>query len=111
MTWEKITSAEDLKNINQHSENQKIMIFKHSTTCSISASVLARMERKWNDEKAKNIVPYYLDLLSFRELSNQLAQNYGIKHESPQVLLIEKGKCIYDASHYDINFDEISAIS
>jgi bacillithiol system protein YtxJ len=111
MTWEKITSTEDLENINQSSESQRVMIFKHSTTCAISATVLARMERKWSGEKAKNIVPYYLDLLSFRELSSQIAQNYGIKHESPQVLLIEKGKCIYDASHYDISFDEISTIS
>jgi len=110
MNWEKITSVEDLKNINQISENHKVMIFKHSTSCSISATVLARMERKWNVEKANNIVPYYLDLLSFREISTHIAQHYGIKHESPQVLLIEKGKCIYDASHYDISFDELSAI-
>ncbi len=109
MNWEKITSAQDLKNIGQVSENQKVMIFKHSTTCSISATVLARMERKWNDEKAKGITPYYLDLLSFRDLSNQIAQQYGIKHESPQVLMIEKGKCTYHASHYDISFDEIIA--
>lgn len=109
MNWEKITSVEDLKNINQVSENQKIMIFKHSTTCAISATVLARMERKWNDEKAKGIIPYYLDLLSFRELSTQIAQHYGIKHESPQVLIITKGKCVYNASHYDISFEEITS--
>lgn len=111
MNWEKITSVEDLKNINRSSENQEVMIFKHSTTCSISATVLARMERKWNTEKVGNIIPYYLDLLSFREVSNHIAQHYGIRHESPQVLIIKNGKCIYDASHYDISFDEISAIA
>jgi bacillithiol system protein YtxJ len=107
MNWQKITSVEDLQKINQKSENQKIMIFKHSTTCSISATVLARMERHWADEKAKGIAPYYLDLLSFRDLSNQIAQSYGVKHESPQVLLIENSKCVYNASHYDISFDEV----
>lgn len=108
MNWQKITSTEDLKTINQASENQKVMIFKHSTSCSISATVLARMERNWKHEQARGIVPYYLDLLSYRDLSNQIAQNYGIRHESPQVLLIENGKCVYDASHYDISFEEVA---
>ncbi|TAH21625.1 MAG: bacillithiol system redox-active protein YtxJ [Cytophagales bacterium] len=111
MNWEKITSVEDLKSIDKNSENQEVMIFKHSTTCSISATVLARMERKWNAEKANKIIPYYLDLLSFREISNRIAQHYGIRHESPQVLIIKNGKCIYDASHYDISFDEVIAIA
>jgi bacillithiol system protein YtxJ len=111
MNWQKITSTQDLKEINQKSENQKVMIFKHSTRCSISASVLARMERNWKDEQAKGVIPYYLDLISYRELSNQIAENYGIIHESPQVLIIENSKCIYDASHYDISFEEVINVS
>lgn len=107
MNWQKISSAEDLQIIKQKSENQKIMIFKHSTSCSISATVLARMERNWKEEQVKGVVPYYLDLLSYRDLSNQIAQSYGVRHESPQVLLIQNGKCIYDASHYDISFDDL----
>jgi bacillithiol system protein YtxJ len=107
MNWQKITSIEDLQKIKQLSEKQKIMIFKHSTSCAISATVIARMERNWKEGQTKGVLPYYLDLLSYRELSNQIAQHYGIRHESPQVLLIADGKCIYDASHYDISFDEV----
>ena len=107
MNWHKITSTQDLQDIRQQSEKQRVMIFKHRTTCSISATVLARMERHWKDEQAKEVVPYYLDLLSYRALSNQIAESYGVKHESPQVLIIENGKCIYDASHYEISFEDI----
>ncbi len=107
MNWQKITSSEDLVKINQQSYYQKVLIFKHSTRCSISATVLSRLERSWKEEEAKHIILFYLDLLSYRELSNQIATFYGVVHESPQVLLIDKGKCMYHASHFDINFAEI----
>ncbi|MCU0392055.1 MAG: bacillithiol system redox-active protein YtxJ [Thermoflexibacter sp.] len=107
MNWQKITSVEDLAKINQLSNEQKILIFKHSTRCSISATALGRLERNWQDEQAKDIIPYYLDLLSYKALSNQIADYYGVIHESPQVLLIDGGKCVYNTSHLDINFSDI----
>jgi bacillithiol system protein YtxJ len=107
MNWQKITSLEDLAKLNQQSYHQKTLIFKHSTRCSISATVLNRLERNWKEEQAKHIIPFYLDLISFRAISNHIADIYGVIHESPQVLLIDKGKCIYHASHFDISFAEI----
>lgn len=107
MDWNKLTEEAQLEEIKKESFNQPVLILKHSTTCSISATALARLERAWKPEEAKNLKPYYLDLLKLRPISNKIAQEFGVEHESPQVLIIKDGQSIYDASHFDIRFDEI----
>lgn len=102
MNWNKLTSATQLDQIKAESAEQPILIFKHSTTCSISAMALSRMERNWSD--SAGIKPYYLDLLAYRPISNQIADTFGVDHQSPQVLLIQNGECVYDASHMSISF-------
>jgi len=107
MNWNKLTEENQLDEIKQESYNQPVMILKHSTTCSISATALLRLERAWNTDAAKDIKPYYLDLLKLRPISNKIAQEFDVDHESPQVLIIKNGKSVYNASHFDIRFDEI----
>jgi bacillithiol system protein YtxJ len=107
MNWNKIESQESLSQINLLSEQKDVLIFKHSTRCSISAMALGRLERKWNETETQNLKPFYLDLLNFRPLSNQIAEFYGIQHQSPQVLIIKKGKCVYSATHSDISYETI----
>ncbi|GAB3757005.1 bacillithiol system redox-active protein YtxJ [Spirosoma pomorum] len=102
MNWNKLNSDSQLAEIKEESENQPILIFKHSTTCSISAMALSRMERNWSDQLG--VKPYYLDLLANRAISNKIVNEFGIEHESPQVLLIRNGECVYDASHMAISF-------
>jgi bacillithiol system protein YtxJ len=102
MNWNKLNSDSQLADIKEESENQPILIFKHSTTCSISAMALSRMERNWNDQLG--VKPYYLDLLANRAISNKIVNEFGVEHESPQVLLIRNGECVYDASHMAISF-------
>lgn len=85
------------------------LIFKHSTRCSISSAALDRLQRKWKDEEMQKLKPYFLDLLRYREISNQVAEVFGVEHQSPQVLLLKNGKCIYHNSHYGIDYDEIKA--
>lgn len=107
MNWQHINDELQLDEIKQKSFDHPVLLFKHSTTCSISATSLGRIERAWDDTKAKNIEPFYLDLLRYRSISNKIAKEFAIEHQSPQVLLIQDGKCVYDASHFDIRFDEI----
>ncbi len=108
MNWHQLTQASQLEQIKEESQQHPVLIFKHSTRCNISATAKARLERKWNDNEAGDLAPYYLDLVALRSLSNEVADTFGVRHESPQVLLISKGKCVYDASHFDISFDAIS---
>ncbi|GAB3263092.1 bacillithiol system redox-active protein YtxJ [Larkinella harenae] len=105
MNWNKLQDNTQLDQIKQESAEQPVLIFKHSTRCSISSAALSRMERNWND--SAGIKPYYLDLIAFRSISNQIADDFGVDHQSPQVLLIQNGECIYDASHFDISFDDV----
>lgn len=102
MNWNKLTSDAQLAQIKEESTRQPVLIFKHSTTCSISAMALSRMERNWSDQLG--VKPYYLDLQANRRISNDVSQEFGVEHESPQVLLIRNGECVYDASHMGISF-------
>jgi len=104
MNWLPLTSIEQLENIVVLSSQKPQLIFKHSTRCSISMVVKSRLEKSTAPEY---IDFYYLDLLSYREISNQIASRFEVHHESPQVLLIVNGECIYDESQMGIRMDEI----
>ncbi len=104
MNWLPLTSIEQLENIAILSSQKPQLIFKHSTRCSISMVVKSRLEKSAPPE---HIDFYYLDLLNYREISNQIASKFSVHHESPQVLLIVNGDCIYDESQMGITMDEI----
>lgn len=107
INWSSLTSEEQIQKIIEESKQTPVVIFKHSTSCSISATAKSRLERQWGDNGLKEVKPYYLDLLVFRPISNQVARTFDVEHESPQLLLIRDGKCIYDASHLGIRLDEV----
>jgi bacillithiol system protein YtxJ len=104
MNWHNLTSIEQLALIQKASFSKPQVIFKHSTTCSISNMAFSRFERSAAPD---NIDFYYLDLLNYRAISNEIAEKFQVHHESPQVLLIKNGECTYDESHYGIMMDEI----
>ena len=107
MNWNKLTSEEQIDQVITESAEKPVLLFKHSTSCSISSMALDRLLRNWKTEDSDKITPYYLDLIAFRSLSNLVAARFGIPHESPQVLLIKKGKVTYHESHYGISYAEI----
>ena len=103
MNWTSLESADQLNAIKQ--QQGFSIIFKHSTRCSISMMVKKRFELDW--DKLPGTLPlYFLDLIKHRELSNQIAKDYDVYHESPQLLLIKDGECILDQSHGAISVDE-----
>ncbi|MDX5347698.1 MAG: bacillithiol system redox-active protein YtxJ [Hymenobacteraceae bacterium] len=107
MQWHPLTSEEQLQHLKDESKEAPIVIFKHSTACSISSTAKSRLERQWHDAGLDFVKPYYLDLLAYRPVSNQIANEFGIRHESPQLLLIRDGACVYDASHLNIRLDDL----
>ena len=111
MNWKRLTDQVQLQGIREASRNAElsgIAIFKHSTRCSISSTAKARIERSWNFDETKLPI-YYLDLLSYRHLSNQVAAEFDVRHESPQLLVIKNGECVYHASHFGIDPREVEA--
>lgn len=108
MQWNQLNDLAQLDQIKENSKEQAIGIFKHSTRCPISTTALDRLERNWAKlETEPSIQLYYLDLISFREISNAIAEKFGVKHESPQFLLIKNGEVVYHESHYGIDLNEI----
>ncbi len=111
MNWTALNELSQIEKIVEESTEQRILIFKHSTSCSISRTTLDRLERNWKEEEMGKLKPYYLDLLSFRGLSNAIAQKFDVEHQSPQVLIIENGKSIYDNSHFGIDYKTLKGFS
>lgn len=109
MNWNKLNDSAQLEEIKKESHNYPILILKHSTRCSISSATLGRLERNWKQEEVGELKPYFLDLIAYRSISNQIAEDFGVWHESPQALIIRNGESVYDTSHFDISFDGIKA--
>jgi len=103
MNWISLESADQLNSIKQHQGYS--LIFKHSTRCSISMMAKKRFELDWDDLPA-DMPLYFLDLISYRDLSKQVADVFQVHHESPQLLLIKDGECVLDQSHGQISVDE-----
>lgn len=105
--WKKIESEQDLENAIKKSYEEKIAIFKHSTSCFISKTVLRNFEKDLKQIENQETVLYFLDLLAHRNLSSKIADDLEIRHESPQLIVIENGKVINNASHQDISITQI----
>ena len=104
MNWISLQTEAQLEAIREQSVNRPQLIFKHSTRCSTSVLVKSRLERAPQPEA---IDFYYLDLISFRPISNKIAETFFVEHESPQVLLIRNKECVYDESHLGITMADI----
>jgi len=107
MNWQKLTQPSQLEEIKTLSFEKPVLIFKHSTRCSISSMSLDRLLRNWKTEDGEKVVPFYLDLITFRNLSDLVEEEFKVPHESPQVILIRDGKVIYENSHFGISYPDI----
>ncbi len=104
MNWIELTDERQLGTIKDSSVLQPVVIFKHSTRCSISSLAKNRLEKQ---KPIDNAQFYYLDLLKYRSISNKIAQDFAVAHESPQVLLIRNGECVYEETHNGINMHDL----
>ena len=104
MHWIHLTDEEQLKQIISKSQIRPQVIFKHSTRCSISSVALQRLQKV---SQPSDIDFYFLDLLSYRGLSGKIAETFRVPHESPQVLVIKDGQCVYEESHMGISMNDI----
>ena len=104
MNWIPLTNEKQLDDIKEKSKQKHQLIFKHSTRCAVSSVAKSRLERS---AAPVNIDFYFLDLLKHKNISAKIAEDFSVYHESPQVLLIKNGECIYDESHSGISMDDI----
>jgi len=100
--WIPLVSLSQIEEIKAASKSEVIAIFKHSTRCGISRMVLKQFESSFSEEM-KSLKIYYLDLLSYRDISNEVSTVFQVLHQSPQILLIKDEIAIANASHEEIN--------
>lgn len=105
INWIPLISLEQLDEIEALSNEKPVVIFKHSTRCSISRMALKQFENEF--DLGGTVDVYFLDLLEHRAISNEIANRFSVYHQSPQLLLIQEGKCVYDVSHSDIDAGEL----
>ena len=97
----KITSREELEKLISVSNNKPVVVFKHSTSCPISSAAYREMERLNGDVSL-------LVIQSARDVSRELEQVTGVRHESPQVIVLKDGKAVWTASHYDVKAEAVA---
>lgn len=97
----------DVTKILNDSHSKPQVIFKHSTSCSISAMAKMRLEDDISNLTSE-VDFHYLDLISYRNISNGIAETLDVHHESPQLILLHQGEVIHDASHFDISIEELN---
>ncbi|MBC7607777.1 MAG: bacillithiol system redox-active protein YtxJ [Burkholderiales bacterium] len=108
INWILLTELGQLNEIISVSNEQAVVIFKHSTRCIVSRTALKQFENEFDAATFQvNVSMYFLDLLAHRDISNEIASRFGVHHQSPQLLLIKGGKSVYDVSHSDIDAGEL----
>ncbi len=108
MNWIPLKFEEQINEIKSNSDKNPQVIFKHSIRCSISSMAKSRLDKNDNIE---NVDFYYLDIISYRGISNKIADEFNVGHQSPQVLIINGGQCVYNESHSGIHMDEIKSVA
>lgn len=112
MNWLKIETLSDFNNMVDTSNEESyyaVAVFKHSTRCPVSMMAKLKMSTTWDIDENK-LPLYYLDLIKYREISNQIAADFDVQHESPQLLVIKNNKCVYHASHGSISVSKVKEV-
>ena len=102
--WKMISSEKDVEEALADSYGNKVVIFKHSTRCHISKRVLKNFEKQVK-KTDKEAIYYFLDLLSYRSISDAIAERLEVQHQSPQMIVVQNGIAVRDASHQNISLD------
>jgi bacillithiol system protein YtxJ len=106
LPWQKLTSVDQLDSIIEESKVTPVAIFKYSTRCGISSIVMRQFERAY-DLDMDQMKLYYLDLLAFRNVSDEVSNNFQVIHQSPQLIVVKDGIAVAHASHHGIRASEL----
>lgn len=99
--WLALSSQAELDLLDESRAGRPQILFKHSTSCGLSGMMLRRFEKQWNSV-GDQVDFYLLDLIRYRELSNEVAHRFGVPHQSPQLLILDKNGVLKQASHSGI---------
>lgn len=101
-SWKSVTTEADFYTVLENSTTKPQIIFKDSYTCGISAHAKHRLEQGFDQIEGKADFNY-LDLLTYRPISNLVASELKVTHQSPQIIVLKNKEVVYIASHHAIN--------
>ncbi|MFD1095382.1 bacillithiol system redox-active protein YtxJ [Salegentibacter chungangensis] len=105
--WNDLNSTAQLEELKAESKDKPVAILKHSTRCGISKMVLRQFENSYDLSEDADIKLYFLDLLSYREVSNEIAERFSVRHESPQLIVLKDENVVHHSSHQGIDADKL----
>ncbi len=103
MTMVKLSTSEDFKRAKE--KNNRFLLFKNSTTCPISAQAFEEFQ-KFSEDNTQEV--YYLNVQESRPLSNEIADSFNVKHQSPQALVFNGNEVVWHDSHWRITYTSLS---
>jgi bacillithiol system protein YtxJ len=95
-----IADAKDWEALLARSNTEPVIVFKHSSTCPVSAAAYAEMSRVETDVSL-------LVVQQARELSHEIASATGVRHESPQAIILRNGQAVWNASHWSVKAEAV----
>jgi len=107
--WTELTDKDQITIAKEESKGKTVGIFKHSTRCGISRMVLKNFEKQFSENE--NVKLYFLDLVKHREVSNAVADELSVRHESPQFIVLKNEEVVHNASHQDIDEAKLEELS
>ncbi|WP_442604103.1 bacillithiol system redox-active protein YtxJ [Paenibacillus sp. KN14-4R] len=110
MNYQEITTLEEWNALLQDSEHKGIVIFKHSTTCPVSASAHEEFEQYLEGTPNTDVAYYLVKVIESRPVSNQIAEDLQVKHASPQIIYFEKKHSVWNTSHWSITVKHMTAV-
>ena len=110
MNWKEITTESEWKDVLKNSSERGQLIIKHSTTCPVSANALREFDEYIASEPNQDVDYTLVKVIESRPVSNQIAEDLGVKHESPQVIFIKNNGKYWTTSHWSVTKEHITAV-
>jgi bacillithiol system protein YtxJ len=110
MSYKEITSIEEWNSVYENSASRPLVVFKHSTTCPVSANAHEEFTNYLSSKPREDVEYVLVKVIESRPVSNQIAEDTSVKHESPQIIYIDKKAKVWTASHWSITKAHISAV-
>jgi bacillithiol system protein YtxJ len=108
--WQELTTLEEWDRVRSDSAKRQIIVLKHSTRCPVSASALDEYEAYLADNPNPETDYYLVKVIESRPVSNKIADDLGVVHASPQMILVKDGKAVWNASHWSVTKKHMAAV-
>lgn len=106
MNWILADSADKIYEAEDLSQKERVLILKYSPKCVISHIMKTLLQKEWAEGEMR-MKTYLVNVIDNTDISNDISKRYGVEHESPQAIILEKGKAVYNAAHGQVLYSNL----